>query len=249
LKVHWSKKTTTHEDIIAEAKLEDKKLENRDFVRIEISPKDRTKMTRDPKDWKLKVDEEDTLPEWYIEHQKKAEKNCWIAWEQSVQIQLGLNDEDKGILTDTLVFLYDSSSAELYGSSSAELYGSSSAELYDSSSAELNGSSRAELYDSSRAVLYDSSRAVLYDSSRAVLYGSSRAELNGSSSAELNGSSRAVLYGSSRAVLYGSSRAVLYGSSSAELKSKTSVAISNQKIFVSKEATVKIVSEVKAADA
>ena len=120
-KVHWSKKSVAHETIIAETKLEDKKLENREFVRIEISPKDTAKLTRNPDDWNFKVDEEETLPEWFIENRSKAEKACWKAWEQSVQIQLGLNDEHKGKLTDTLVFLHDSSSAELYGSSSAEL--------------------------------------------------------------------------------------------------------------------------------
>lgn len=72
LKVHWSKKTIAHEDIITELKLEDKKLENREFVRIEIAPKDRTKMTRNPKDWNFRVDEAKTLPDWFIENQKKA---------------------------------------------------------------------------------------------------------------------------------------------------------------------------------
>jgi hypothetical protein len=209
LKVHWTKKTTAHEEIIAEAKLEDKKLENRDFVRIEISLKDTTKVTRNPDDWKFKVDEEDTLPEWFIENQKKVEKACWKAWEESVQIQLGLNDENKGELEDTLVFLH----------------GSSSAVLNDSSSAELNDSSSAELYDSSSAVLH------------------------GSSSAELHGSSSAELHDWSSAVLYGSSSAELYDSSSAELKSKISIAISNNKIFVHKEATIKKTCKVKAADA
>jgi len=230
-KAHWKKQSVDHESILDDLKLPDATLRNRTFVRIEITP-ETDPPTRKPEDWKLRVDEEGTLPEWFIEHRTKAETACWKAWEESVQIQLALNDEKKEV-TDTLIYLYGSSSAVLYGSSRAELYDSSSAELYgsssavlygssravlkDSSSAELYGSSSAVLYDSSSAELYGSSSAVLYGSSRAVLYGSSSAELYGSSSAVLYDSSRAELYDSSRAELYDSSRAVLYGSSSAEL--------------------------------
>jgi hypothetical protein len=136
--VHWSKKTTAHEEIIAETKLEDKKLENRDFVRIEISLKDKTKVTRNPDDWQLKVDEERTLPEWFIENQKKAEKTCWKAWEESIQTQLGLNDENKGKLNEILIFLYENASAMLNGNASAMLNGNASAMLKSKTSVAIS---------------------------------------------------------------------------------------------------------------
>ena len=173
LKAHWSKKTTAHEQILDQIRLDSKVISTniRDFVAIEITPKDPEKISRKTEDWQLKVDIDNIkdLPEWFVENRQKAEKNCWKAWEESVQIQIGINDEHKGILYDTLVFLYDSSSAV------------------------LNDSSRAVLNDSSSAVLNGSSRAELNGSSSAVLNGSSRAELNDSSRAELNGSSSAVL--------------------------------------------------------
>jgi hypothetical protein len=45
-KVHWLEESSSHEDIIEKAGLADDKLEDRDFVRIEITPKDKAKITR-----------------------------------------------------------------------------------------------------------------------------------------------------------------------------------------------------------
>ncbi|MCJ7459187.1 MAG: hypothetical protein MUP17_09370, partial [candidate division Zixibacteria bacterium] len=50
LKVHWSKKTVNHEELLTEIKIEDVKLNERDFVRIEITPKDQDQITRNPDD-------------------------------------------------------------------------------------------------------------------------------------------------------------------------------------------------------
>ena len=49
--------TDSHEDIINRAKLDDIKLTNRNFVRIENKP------TKDG--WEYIVDEDETLPRWY----------------------------------------------------------------------------------------------------------------------------------------------------------------------------------------
>ena len=76
-KVHWSKRTMAHEDLLAELKLEDKKLEERDFVKIEIAPKDVKKVSRNRDDWTFKVDEERTLPNWYDENVVKCQGACW----------------------------------------------------------------------------------------------------------------------------------------------------------------------------
>ena len=128
LKVHWLKNTMGHEDILAAAKLEDKKLTDRDFVRIEIVPKDQTRPTRNKDDWNFKVDEERTLPDWYEKNVIKAQKACWVAWEESVKIQLVLDDErheDK----DTFFMVYDSGLAEVYGSGRAVVHDSGKVEL------------------------------------------------------------------------------------------------------------------------
>ena len=170
LNVHWLKQNPQdHQAIVDSTKLDEKKLENRDFVRIEITPKDPAHITRNQDDWTLRIDEERTLPDWYEKNVAKATKACWKAWTESVKINIALNDESVNNLTDTFIKLYGSSSAELYGYSSAVLHGSSSAELHDSSRAELYGSSRAVLHGSSRAELHDSSSAELHGSSRAVL--------------------------------------------------------------------------------
>ena len=61
LKVYWSKKSCSHEDILSELKLSDTKLVDRDFVRIEITPKKLENITRNAGDWNYRVDEEDTV--------------------------------------------------------------------------------------------------------------------------------------------------------------------------------------------
>lgn len=57
-KVHWSPRTISHEDVISEDKLSDAKLEDRDIVRIEITPKSYGNITREKKDWAYKVEAE-----------------------------------------------------------------------------------------------------------------------------------------------------------------------------------------------
>ena len=47
----------SHEDTIIRAQLDDSKITNRDFVRIECIPKEN--------EWSYIVDEKDTLPKWY----------------------------------------------------------------------------------------------------------------------------------------------------------------------------------------
>ena len=184
LKVYWSKSGPNHEAIIAEAKLDDSKLENRDFVRIEITPKNVEAVTRDAKDWILTVDEPSTIPNWFKKKQKQAEKKCWLAWRESVKTQVALGEEERTVM-DNYILLCGSSHAELRGSSHAELWDSSHAELWDSSHAVLRGFSHAVLRDSSHAELWDSSHAVLCGSSHAELWDSSHAVLRDSSHAAL----------------------------------------------------------------
>jgi len=144
LKVHWLKNTAGHEDILVAAKLEDKKLTDRDFVRIEIVPKNDKRPTRNKDDWILKVDEERTLPDWYEKNVIKAQKACWVAWEESVKIQLVLDDErHEG--KDTFFMVYDSGLAVVYDSGRAEVYDSGLAEVYDSGRAVVHDSGKVEL--------------------------------------------------------------------------------------------------------
>ena len=135
-KVHYSKKTCSHEDLIAEFKLEDTKLEDRDFVRIEISPKNMENLTRNPQDWTYKVDEEDTIPAWYKKEKAKAEEAVWVAWAESVKIQLVLGEESVDV-TDAYLFVRSSSTVDAWGSSKVV--------AWDSSKVDARGSSKVEL--------------------------------------------------------------------------------------------------------
>jgi len=254
LKVHWLKNTAGHEDILAAAKLEDKKLTDRDFVRIEIVPKNDKKPTRNKDDWILKVDEERTLPDWYEKNVIKAQKACWVAWEESVKIQLVLDDErHEG--KDMFFLVYGSGRAVVYGSGRAVVYGSGLAVVYDSGRAEVHDSGRAVVYGSGLAVVYGSGLAVVYGSGRAEVYDSGLAEVYGSGRAEVYGSGRAEVYDSGLAEVYGSGRAEVHGSGLAvvhdsgkvELKSTTSVAICNGKIFVHSQAQVIVKDKVDAS--
>ena len=144
LKVHWSKRTFAHEDLLSELKLEDKNLEAREFIRVEILPNDKACMTRNREDWTFKVDEEKTLPNWYEKNVIQCRKLCWEAWEQSVQVNLALGKEEKTV-TDTMIFAYDSSTVEAYGSSKVE--------AYDSSKVVAHGFSKVEIKSDTTVVL------------------------------------------------------------------------------------------------
>ena len=80
----WDKKTSSHEELIRKAKLKDDKLEDRDFVRIEISPSEGALWRKTREGWLLKVDEEKTLPEWFTANRSKNEEFCWNAWEEAM---------------------------------------------------------------------------------------------------------------------------------------------------------------------
>jgi len=169
LKAHWSKKSMAHEDLVAELKLEDKKLEERDFVRIEITPKENAKVTRNLDDWTLRVDEERTLPEWYAKDVIKAEKAAMTALEESLQINVALDKEEKRG-QDQMFYAY----------------GSSKVEAHDSSKVEAHDSSKVEAHDSSKVVAHDSSRVVAYGSSTVEAYDSSTVELKSATAVVLS---------------------------------------------------------------
>ena len=124
MKVLWLKTSTRHEDIIEEYKLKDTELEKRDFVRIEINPKDKSKATKNKKDWNFKVDEKDTLPKWFEKNKKKYEKLCWDVWKESIEIQCAFDREQKKF-KGVLGFAYDNSTVEAWDNSTVKALGNS----------------------------------------------------------------------------------------------------------------------------
>ena len=191
-KVHWSKRTMAHEDLLAELRLEDKKLEERDFVKIEISPKDVKKVSRNRDDWTFKVDEERTLPNWYDENVVKCQGACWKAWEESIAVNLAIDKEEKSG-KDQLFFAYGSSKVEAYDS--VKVVASDSAKVVASDSAKVVAydSAKVVAYDSVKVEAYDSAKVEAYDSATVEAYGSATVEAYGSATVELKSDYATVL--------------------------------------------------------
>jgi len=91
-KVYWNKNNSSHENLIKNAGLKDNNLEDRSFVRIEITPKNI--FSKNKKNWTLKVDEPNTLPEWYSSNTRFYEDILWEEWEKAMQKTLWKLDLD-----------------------------------------------------------------------------------------------------------------------------------------------------------
>ena len=81
-KVLWNKEYNSHEQLINDGKLNDTKLKDRDFVRIEITPKNIFSKKRT--DWAYKVDEPETIPCWYEEDLRHFESLVWKEWKKAM---------------------------------------------------------------------------------------------------------------------------------------------------------------------
>ena len=168
LKVHWSKRTMAHEDLLSELRLEDKKLEERDFVKIEIAPKNNAKMTRDRNDWVYIIDEERTLPNWYDENVVKCQAACWKAWQESIEACLAVDKEEKSG-KDQLFFAYDSAKVVAYGSATVKAYDSATVRAYNSATVIAYGSATVIAYDSATVIAYGSATVELKSDYATVL--------------------------------------------------------------------------------
>lgn len=94
-KVHSSAATSSHEELIKRLKLDDGKpgdectaeaIRQRQFVRLEVTPRTTLGIaSKDEKDWALKVDEEGTLPEWFLAKRKEHEAAVWKAWQTAMK--------------------------------------------------------------------------------------------------------------------------------------------------------------------
>jgi len=245
-----------HEDLLSELRLEDKKLEERDFVKIEIAPKNNAKMTRDRNDWVYIIDEERTLPNWYDENVVKCQAACWKAWQESIEACLAVDKEEKSG-KDQLFFAYDSAKVVAYGSAKVVAYGSAKVEAYDSAKVEAYGSAKVEAYDSATVKAHDSAtvkaygsaKVEAYDSATVKAYDSATVVAYGSAKVEAYGSATVKAYGSAKVEAYGSAKVEAYGSAKVELKSDCATVLCHSKIFVTETAQVVRTSVVKVAEA
>ena len=239
-KVHWFKDTVRHEDIIERANLKDNKLKDRDFVRIEITPEDVNKVTRNKKDWNFKIDEEETLPSWFTKNQKKAEQKCWYAWKKSIKVNIALGDEkveirDQFILAcgnstvtaygNSTVTAYDNSTVKTWDNSTVTAYGNSTVTAYGNSTVTACGNSTVTAYGNSTVKTWDNSTVKAYDNSTVTAYDNSTVEAYDNSTVKTWDNSTVTAYGNSTVNKY-------YGK--VELKSKLAVIIDhiNDRIIV-----------------
>jgi len=246
-KVHWSKRTMAHEDLLAELKLEDKKLEERDFVKIEIAPKNNAKMTRDRNDWVYIIDEERTLPNWYDENVVKCQAACWKAWQESVEACLAVDKEEK-TCKDQLFFAYGSAKVIAYDSATVRAYNSAKVIASGSATVIAYGSATVIAYDSATVRAYNSATVIAYGSATVIAYGSATVIAYGSAKVEAYGSAKVEAYDSAKVLAYGSAKVLAYGSATVELKSDYATVLCHGEIFVTEKATVVRASVVKAAE-
>jgi hypothetical protein len=86
--VLWSPRSSSHEAILAEHGIADSKLHDRSFVRFEIAPDEKDKFalfSEKRGDWRYKVDEPGTLPEWYANDTRHWESVCWKEWRDAMK--------------------------------------------------------------------------------------------------------------------------------------------------------------------
>jgi hypothetical protein len=176
LKVHWlPENPKDHIAILEKLKigtnLQEEQIQSRKYVQIEITPKNISKITRNLEDWQLTIDEERTLPEWFIEKRNKAENACLQALKESLKINVAIEDEkvkvDKGFLLASgkaSVVASGSVSIEASGSVSIVASGSVSIEAYDSVSIVASDSVSIKAYGSVSIEAYDSVSIKAYDS-------------------------------------------------------------------------------------
>ena len=82
-RVLWDKNITSHEELISKFNLNDSKLDDRDFVRIEITPQNIA--SKKKSDWSYNLDEPKTVPFWYANNPLDQEKLVWNEWRKMVK--------------------------------------------------------------------------------------------------------------------------------------------------------------------
>jgi len=167
--VLWLKNSSSHEDIIEHFKLDDSKLEDRDFVRIEILPNNSQYPTRDEKDWTLRVDEEYTLPNWFKKTRVQATAKCWFAWKESVACQLVLGDEERTFKNRDHVYAYGAAKVKAFGNVSVRAFDNVTVEASGNVTVEAFGNVSVRAFDNVTVRAYSSANKVQVLSSTATV--------------------------------------------------------------------------------
>ena len=198
----------SHEIIIEKYKLNDKKLKNREIVRLEVNPKDWSELTERFRqgDWDYKEDEEGTLPSWYLKNKKKIKQKVFKKLKAIYKKMFVFSGEH--IIKEGRLFAYDSSKVKAYDSSQVRAYDSSKVEAWGSSQVMAYDSSKVEACDSSKVRAYDSSKVEAFNSSQVKAFNSSKVEAFNSSQVEAWGNSNIIIYSCKKITLKYNSAAI-----------------------------------------
>jgi hypothetical protein len=161
-KVYWLKNSMSYRDIITEYreynKLVDQdsiiteifrnieNFEDRNYFMVYIVPKDAKKVTRNREDWKFDLWEMMITPIWYRENIEQYEENCWKCWEDSVKINLAIDNET---ITTRDIFLLatGNSIVEAYGSAKVVAWNNVTVKAHDNVTVIACGNTKVNAYD------------------------------------------------------------------------------------------------------
>jgi len=146
-KVFWSMNTDSHEDIIAEYKLNADGKHGPNILRVEILPPD-DDMTKPPSKWVFGYDQ-DALPKWAdAEHDEKRTRVALRDWKRCKVLAYGMHE----ISGNRTVYAYGSATVYAYDSSTVRAYDSATVRANDSATVYAYGS--ATVYAKSSATVY-----------------------------------------------------------------------------------------------
>ncbi len=183
LRVYWDETTVQHEKLIKKSGWKDNKLKDRDFVRIEIVPKDPSKITRNKEEWEYRVDEEDSLPVWYIHNDEKCMAECWKVWEESVKINVAIEFET--ITTNgNYILAFDSAQVKAFDSAQVEASGSAQVKASGSAQVEASGSAQVKASGSAQVEAFGSAQVEAFGSAQVEAFGSAQVKAFGSAQVE-----------------------------------------------------------------
>ncbi|MDD5112363.1 MAG: hypothetical protein PHG85_07455 [Candidatus Altiarchaeota archaeon] len=156
-RVVWSKRTDSHEDIIAEFGLHEGAARV-NFVRVEISPAGGD-LASDPASWVYRTDQ-DSVPKWYDPAAAEAEVRAELAaWVEAKVIASGRRD-----ISDGQIYAYGSATVKAYGSATVRAYGSATVRASDSATVKASGSATVEASGSATVEAYGSATVRAYGS-------------------------------------------------------------------------------------
>jgi len=210
-KVLWSDATSSHETIIKENNLKDNKLQDKDFVRLEVHPKNKIDLfSKNAKNWEFKIDESNTLPEWFIQEQTHFTELVWSEWNKAMKKSLWklslkpvldfiesipkvkffsmkgkVSVSWKMFYGETWSAAYDAAYGAAYGAAS----GAASGAAYDAAYGAASGAAYDAAYGAASGAAYDAAYGAASGAASGATYGAASGAAYGAASGATSGAS------------------------------------------------------------